>query len=205
MSWILAIILHILPAPTPPADPPMVTHHLVQVKSSKLIIHGETNVNKFDCDLYKSSGIDQLNVTSKWSDFIIHFDGLTLKYEVSAFNCGHPIMNKDFCSILKSDEHPFLFLKINDIYIDKDHSKMEKLDVSSFVTISLAGVERAQMINEGTIINYANNELTFTGKETLNMTDFGIDPPTKFLGLVSVSNQLSVEFEIQLIVTPINE
>ena len=204
MNWVLLLIFHMIPgtladdAQTPP------TNHKVQIKSSKFVIYGETNLNTFDCDLFKSSGEETLKVTSNWSDYKINFDGLVLRYKVSEFDCGHPIMNKDFSSILRSGQHPYLFLKINDIFVDKETSIMEKLDVESFVTISLAGVEKTKIIENATVINYSDCELTFAGKDVLNMTDFGIEPPTKFLGLVSVSDQLAVEFEVKLEVTPIN-
>ncbi len=80
---------------------------------------------------------------------------------------------------------------------------MEKLDVKSFVTISLAGVERTKMIEEATVINHDDQTVTFKGSKVLQMTDFKIEPPTKFLGLVSVEDVLEVSFEIKMRTTPI--
>ncbi len=185
------------------AQEPETSLHRVEVLSSKLIIHGKTNVNSFDCQLTKSINPEALSVTSQNSNFNIDFDGLVLRYAINEFDCGHEIMNKDFRSILKQEDHPYLFLKINEIYIKEETSLMEKLDVSSFVTISLAGVERTKMIQEGTVINHDDQVLTFKGSRLLQMTDFGIQPPTKFLGLVSVEDDLVVSFEIKMKTTPI--
>ncbi len=177
--------------------------HQVEILSSSLVIHGKTNVNNFDCELIQQLGEETLQVTSENSDFKLDFDGLVLKFDIKQFDCGHEIMNKDFRSILKSDKHPFLFLKINEIYINEETSLMEKLDVRSFVTISLAGVERTKMIEKATVINHDDHLVTFKGSKVLQMTDFRIDPPTKFLGLVSVENELEVTFEIKMRTIPI--
>lgn len=194
ISWILSIVA---------IDQPSVSQHQVNVLSSKLTIHGKTNVNTFECELNQAFNHEILKVTSENSDFVIDFDGLVLKYGVSRFDCGHEIMNKDFREILNSSEHPFFFLKINEIYIREETSLMDKLDVKSFVTISLAGVERTKIIQDGVVINHDDQTLTFMGSRTLQMTEFNIKPPTKFLGLVSVEDELKVSFEIRMKTTPI--
>ena len=177
--------------------------HHVDVLSSKLVIHGKTNVNTFDCELTQQFDHETLQVTSENSDFRIDFDGLALRYGIDKFDCGNEMMNKDFRSILKSDDHPFLFLKINEILIREETSVMEKLDVRSFITISLGGVERTKMIEDGTVMNQADNVVTLTGSQKLQMTDFNIDPPTKFMGLVTVKDELYVSFEIRMQTFPI--
>ncbi|MBV6641773.1 MAG: hypothetical protein KI791_13710 [Cyclobacteriaceae bacterium] len=199
MSWIFILSL-IFGTITPQTRTGL---HKVEVLSSKLIIHGKTNVNKFDCELVQLMDTETLRVTSEVTDFKLDFDGLVLKFGISQFDCGHEIMNKDFRSILKSEKHPFLFLKINEIYIKEETSLMEKLDVSSFVTISLAGVEQTKMIEKATVINHDDQLVTFKGSRVLQMTDFKIEPPTKFLGLVSVENELEVSFEIRMKTVPI--
>ena len=177
--------------------------HEVEVLSSSLVIHGKTNVNKFDCKLNQQLDEETLRVTSEVTDLKLDFDGLVLKFGIGEFDCGHEIMNKDFRAILKSERYPFLFLKINEIYIKEETSLMEKLDVKSFVTISLAGVERTKIIEEATVINHDDQLVTFIGSKVLKMSDFKIEPPTKFLGLVSVEDELEVSFEIKMKTVPI--
>ncbi len=177
--------------------------HEVEVLSSKLIIHGKTNVNNFDCEHAITIDNTTLQVTCEVTNFNLDFDGLVLKFGIIQFDCGHEIMNQDFQSILKTEKHPFLFLKINEIYINEETSLMEKLDVKSFVTISLAGVERTKMIEKATVINHDDHLVSFTGSAELQMTDFKIEPPTKFLGLISVEDELEVSFEIKMRTVPI--
>ena len=200
MNWVLHLILAMgvfLPQQT------RTGLHKVEILSSSLVIHGKTNVNKFDCKLNQQLDEETLRVTSEVTDLKLDFDGLVLKFRIGEFDCGHEIMNKDFRAILKSERYPFLFLKINDIYIKEETSLMEKLDVKSFVTISLAGVERTKIIEEATVINHDDELVTFIGSKVLKMTDFNINPPTKFLGLVSVEDALEVSFEIKMKTTPI--
>ena len=40
------------------------------------------------------------------------------------------------------------------------------------------------------------DEVRVTGSTRLRLTDFGIEPPTKFFGLVRVHNEIDVHFDL---------
>lgn len=174
------------------------TRHSVSIPSSKLIIHGSTNVNRFDCALEQNGSANALSVTSRWTDLNLTFDGLELAYPVAQLDCGVELMNKDLRDLLNEPEFPNFFLQINSIQIHPANREIERLAVAAEVTITLAGVTRQVVIGRGTVINRSAEEMVLLGATRLKMTDFGITPPTKFLGMVTVTDELEIEFEVTM-------
>lgn len=172
--------------------------HLVEIESSTFTIQGKTNVNTFECELFQNESERALNVQSQWTAYQLSFEGLRLRYEVQKFDCSIPAMNSDMQDLLKSSEYPYLFLEIHNIQVDRSNREIERLKVSAEVTIMLAGVYQKYQIPDGVVINRSEEKLTFRGKKTLKMTDFNIEPPTKFFGMVTVTDELKVEFEINM-------
>lgn len=174
------------------------TDHLVEVQSSRFLLQGKTNVNSFECSLFQEASKDIINVQSVWDDYNLRFDGLKFGYRVDQFDCNLPTMNKDMQELLRSKEQPYLYLEIHNLNIDQSNREIERLKVVARVTIHLAGKSRPYIISDGLVLNRSEEELTFRGKQTLKMTDFNIEPPTKFFGMVTVTDELKVEFEINM-------
>jgi hypothetical protein len=169
--------------------------------ASDFYINGETNVNQFKCGLKQINSSDPIIISSTWSEGTILFEGLMLKYQISDFKCEIAAMNGDLQSTLNADKFPNLFLKINDIQIHKDNTEIERLRVSSNVSITLSGKEVDYEIKNGEVINYSESLLSLSGKQSLKMTDFGITPPSKFFGMIQVTDELDINFEILISVT----
>lgn len=173
----------------------------VTIIASDFYINGETNINQFECGLKQINSSDPIIISSTWSEGTIRFEGLTLKYQISDFKCEIAAMNRDLHSTLNAKEYPNLFLKINDIQIHKDNTEIERLRVSSNVSITLSGKEVDYKIKNGEVINYSESLLSLSGKQTLKMTDFGITPPSKFFGMIQVTDELDINFEILISVS----
>lgn len=179
------------------------TFNKVDLVSSIFVIRGTTNVNKFACEINQTYENEQMVVRSVRTGRVVEFGGLKLCYPVNGFQCAIKAMSRDLQQTLKGDEYPCLFMEINKIIIDEGNDAIENLKVESEVTITLAGTTVKMIIAEGQVVNHSENSLTLFGNKVLKMTDFGIEPPTKFLGLVQVTNDLDVTFEIKLNTQPV--
>lgn len=162
------------------------------------MIHGQTNVNKFECELFIPTISDSLTVNSIRSPLSISFDDLILTYRIDEFGCGIAAMTEDFREILKSEQFPNLFLQINQVDISPDSEGFEKLKVSADITVTIAGVSQALVVGDSYVLNESASILTLFGKQSVNMTDFGIEPPTRFWGALRVYDQLDIDFEIRM-------
>lgn len=173
-------------------------YHRVKITSSSITIHGETNINQFKCRLNQPALNDSILVKNIWSNSKLDFEGLKLIYEVKSFKCGIPGMNSDFQELLKAEEQLYLLLQLNSITLLPDNDAFEELSVTAEVEINIAGVEKEVQIIESIVQNHSSAHMTLKGRERLLMSEFNIEPPTKFLGMVKVTDSIEVEFEISM-------
>ncbi|PIB35648.1 hypothetical protein BFP72_09720 [Reichenbachiella sp. 5M10] len=177
--------------------------HTVKIKSSTISVLGKTNVNEFECTLHKEGLREGMRVESQWSSYQLRFEGLLLRYRISDFDCGMEVMNADFRELLQAEEYPFLQLQIHNLLLAQNTTEIARLNVSADVSIELAGVIRDYRVYHGTVINQSAHDLVFRGSQLMKMSDFGIEPPTKFLGTIKVADEIVVEFEIHMNAIPI--
>jgi hypothetical protein len=173
-------------------------HHRVKILSSKITIHGTTNVNHFNCTLDEEGENEELAVSSNWDQKRLSFEGLILSYDLKGFDCGLKVMNTDFQEILHADEYPQMKLEIRIINIPSSNTEIERLNVDSDVSVQIAGVSRRFLVEEGRVINKSEDELIFEGKQKMHITDFGISPPEKYFGMVKVNDELTVSFSVRM-------
>ncbi|MEQ9306636.1 MAG: YceI family protein [Marinoscillum sp.] len=171
------------------------------MKGSAFTIEGSTNVSSFQCYLTKTNFADTIAIERTWRHRTITFDRLTLKYPVNEFDCQIELMTEDLRSLLQSDRFPYLFLRVKTIEVIDGPQEIENLNVSSEVNVTIAGVTREVRVDKGSVVNHSESLLTFQGKVSLDMVDFGIEPPVKFFGMVKVDNLLEVSFSITMEVT----
>ena len=72
----------------------------------------------------------------------------------------------------------------------------EELDVDAEVEIRLAGVRKKVLISGGKVLNHSSAQLTLKGDKELLITDFSIEPPTKMFGIIKVTDDITIQFEI---------
>ncbi len=131
----------------------------------------------------------------------IDFDGFDIKYSIEDFKCPLSAMTKDLRSILKADQQPYLSLILESIAIGSHNEDFEELDVTAVATISIAGVKRKISIEDGIVTNHSSASLTLEGATKILLTDFNIEPPTKFLGLIKIKDEVNIEFEVGMVLT----
>ncbi|WP_425392991.1 hypothetical protein [Ekhidna sp.] len=178
-------------------------YHQVTITASAITIHGETNLNKFKCSMDQLALNDSIRVKNIWLNEKLEFEGLRLKYPVDQFDCGLRAMNSDFQELLKSDEEPHLFLQLNSITLHPGNDAFEELNVDAEVEVFIAGVQKQVEISGGKVINHSSAELTLKGKKQLLMTHFNIEPPSKMFGMIQVTDDIIIEFEIGMKVSPL--
>lgn len=173
-------------------------YHQVSIVASSITIYGQTNINKFSCGLDQLALNDSIVVKNIWLNKTLEFQGLRLKYRVDQFECGISAMNSDFQELLKAEEEPYLYLQLNSITLHPHNDSFEELDVDAEVEVLLAGVRKKIKIEGGKVINHSSAHMTLKGDKDLLMTDFYIEPPTKMFGMIKVTNDISIAFEISM-------
>ncbi len=114
---------------------------------------------------------------------------------VKEFKCTDRNVYKDFLTLLKVEQYPYLEIDIphnSNIKYYTDNSVILK-----GVSITVAGVSRQYDIN-CKIHNVDNEKQILNGTAFIKLTDLEIIPPVKMLGLVKVKNEITINFEFCL-------
>ena len=170
-------------------DPERETMILV-VPGSEVIISGTSNVNKFDCS-YKVQGMKvpvHLVYREKLNE--IHFKNAKLDLPSDCFDCGGKAINRDFKDILQTEKYPEIKLRL--LYVDPPDRDSNKVGVG--MEITLAGVSRTYFTH---LESRTQGEIQVKGTLDLKLTDFGLEPPKKVLGLIKVDDQVKVNLNLR--------
>ncbi len=159
---------------------------------SKLSINGKSSVNDFRCYSEHQLQEDSLNYSYHFENEIIRVDGVSLSLEVDQFDCGRKGINRDFRSTLEYRDYPFIHITLNELILEHEE---DIVPTSANVTIKIAGIEQDYIVPLDAFSS-SEDRIIVGGTKTLSMKDFGLKPPSPMLGLIKVSDELEVEFDL---------
>ncbi|MBL7877934.1 MAG: YceI family protein [Cyclobacteriaceae bacterium] len=180
-------------------DSPILIHRFIVQPTSKVIISGKTNVNSFQCSsLY--SGNDTLVLREGGKEIKPIFQQGVVNLEAAAFDCGMQMMTSDFCKTIKAKEYPrisinFLTFERGPLYTKASDRFKGKLK------ISLAGITKTFDV-DCTIVVKGDGLFHLKGDRKFVFSDFSLEAPTRMMGLVRVSENLDVSFNLVLKLDP---
>ncbi|WP_324720770.1 YceI family protein [Salinimicrobium sp. HB62] len=155
--------------------------------SSNLTIIGDSNIAAFQCE-FDTSHLEESQVVGyTQTGNEIMFTGAVLVLKNKGFDCGSKGINQDFHDLLKTDDHPRIFLELN------------KVDLSSpshgvaTVVITIAGKKRTYKVPV-TIKSEVIAE--FKGNLHLNIKDYGLEAPKKLFGMIVVKDEIDIDFNL---------
>lgn len=154
--------------------------------TTKLHINGEANITKFTCTFnahYLRRNKSEIRFLKKGNN--IDFNNAVLDLMNEAFDCGSNAINKDFHALLKTKQHPKITLELNKVILKTNNSG------EAFATITIAGVKRGYSFP----IKFNSNN-KFSGKLSLNIRDFKLQPPKKLMGLIVIKDNIEINFDI---------
>ncbi len=161
-----------------------------------LVIEGATNVNLFhlsyqgnNFSYFSSSDTSAIN---------------KLKFNIPAkeFEANPEPMLKDFLDLINADEHPMINIAINEGFVSELHKDIT--NTKNKILVTLNGVSRTYYCQSEIDKSYYN-EWYLSGDLKINLSDFEIAPPVKFFGLVKVKDEVSIQFNILLILDDLSQ
>ena len=161
------------------------------MSDSSIQINGSTNVNTFICDL----NLDQVNsvITANYlkNDNRLNFNNTVIEFQNNCFDCGSNVMNKEFLKMLNTELFPNIILELSEVVTNpSDHE-----DIYVHLIVSLAGCTQ----NYCAPITLEHNTIyKALGCLSLRLSDFNLSPPKKALGLITVSNEIDINFDLKI-------
>ena len=171
-------------------------------QESYLVINGHTNVNNFSCVYDGNFYRDTLTVKAVSQGDYMHLENAVLKLKTKYFDCRNNMMNSDFRDLLQADKYPNIIIHVMEI--NKNLQEVQKLLVSNTnkkgvilsVKIDLAGKEKSYELPVE--IKQVKDERFYIGHLDLDIRDFGLSPPKKMLGLITVNERVSIDFMVRI-------
>jgi len=153
-------------------------------------IVGNTNLNQFEFRLnfprHQIFSVDYSSLTTQKNAGLFE-----IPLPVISFEASNQFLYHDFLALLKANLHPKIIIGIG------YNQLLEFLNGENYtvqnIRITLAGVTREYPVS--CIVNSCSDNLVYiSGYKNLKLTDFNIEPPEKFQGLVRVENEVMINF-----------
>ncbi len=181
------------------------TVSVVIAPSSHIIINGNTNVSSFNCH-YSNGFSKPVDLKLRKNKNKIEIDNARLKIPIDCINCHNPLMNNDLRDLLNAGKTPDIVIDIYDFYEKIIVSDELSSDVVGFGTanidIAIAGVTNEYNIEF--VDRRKENEITITSSVNLQLNSFGLDPPKKLLGLITLYDSIEIEILLRLYINDNN-
>ncbi|MGV3658422.1 MAG: hypothetical protein ACO1NX_10715 [Chitinophagaceae bacterium] len=164
-------------------------------KSSTLRVMGQSNVNRFTCQIASYVEQDTLTLVPSATGGSVKLNG-SLQVDVQRFDCFNKLITSDLRKTLKAKEHPVLKVR----FLSLEQAPQPGIScqlIKGWVEVELAGVKKVMQIpfefgSTGTPITTMNGEKLFC------FTDFKLSPPTKMAGVVKIKDEFVVDFRLRL-------
>jgi len=172
------------------------------MENCQLTIDVETNVNEFDCLYTHPEVFKNLCFHGTEGERAISFKKAELRLPIKRFDCGGKMINSDFVKMLHREGQPDIKVEFLSArwYPSDQLEKNRRLGkpVGYFeVEITMVGQSRTKILRIYSS-DFRENMLFSRGTIDLNMSEFGIEPPEKFLGMVKVRDQLTIHFDLNM-------
>ena len=158
----------------------------INTQNSYVEIHGTTNVNSFNCsyNAHLPENEFEVSLIKKIKSVEIQHEALFLK--VLNFKCPNPQMTGDLHNLLEYEEYPFIIFQLKKI-TNKN---------TAHIMIEMAGEKQSYSVNLQNTLH--KSQVVSSAIMNLCITDFGLQPPEKFFGMVKVNENIEVEFKIEM-------
>jgi hypothetical protein len=163
-------------------------------EKSELMIAGESNVNCFDFKYKKDLLQKDFSVKIDKNNGKLSFHQTTLNLHVQGFKSGNYLMDKDFYNMLKANEYPEISIELNSV---KNKGSLFLIDIE----IKMAGKSKMQTVIVNDLSTAEIHHLK--GSAKLRFSDFDLEPPSKFMGMVKVKDELAIAFDLAFNLTEI--
>jgi polyisoprenoid-binding protein YceI len=118
---------------------------------------------------------------------------LTFSLAVADLKSGESGLDKNAYKALKSNDYKSITYKQISVTISPD--KGNKFLVRTHGNLTIAGVTKEVTIDVYAVVN-ADETITCTGSEKLNMTDYQVKPPKFMLGAMKTGDAITLDFTL---------
>jgi hypothetical protein len=164
---------------------------------SVLVLDGTSNVRSFSCECAEYTKRGDLAILEK-STTTMSLHGAELQLRVRSFDCGHKGINKDMAEALGAEQHPYIQIALREADLANGLQMInakQPLPMRVKTAITIAGATRHIELDV-VMTQTGTDTYRLVSKKTVCMSDFGVEPPTPFFGLIVVHDAISIRFDL---------
>ncbi len=174
----------------------------IYVKSgSSLQLDGTSTLHNFTCttqDVEGSVIVDGSQLSGGVSDAKNFIVGANIVIPVKNLKSESDGLNDNMDNALKMKDNPnitYTFGNSESALAESGNSS--KFDIKTMGTLTIGGAQK-QIEMIVTLSKTDDGKITMHGREDVNMTDFGIDPPSFMFGALKAGNKVVISFDLML-------
>ena len=162
---------------------------IIDCPSRFVKIEGSTNLNAFELvysfeDEPVEFSVSSGNSSGKYKKLVI---------PVEKFRGESKAMERDFHELVKYDKHPEIIIEFNGF----SNIENEPDNITTNVRITMAGTSHSYTVPVELKETDSGN-ICLNGKKSIQISDFKLDPPVKYFGIIRVEDQINIDFSIDL-------
>lgn len=165
-------------------------------EESKLFLKGTTNVNTFSCDCTDRFPPKYLDAESQGGQ--TRYKNAGIRITVDNFNCRNRKIESDLQKAMKSGTYPHISIDLSETWQDErclNGKCKDWFEVTAKARITITNVTKERTIYAKAKV-LGNNRFLLRGEESLNMSEFGIEPPHAMFGLIKVNDKITFHFDL---------
>lgn len=165
------------------------------MRNSWLAINGTSNILSFKLTHNGEKLLGKTittNVIQKHNKIFLSENKLSI--EVKNFKSDNRMALRDFLKLIKSESYPTLDAQLNYIETIPGIEKEKYSKGNAFLNITITGVTKSYNFP---VSSSQNGEyISVDGTKKISIRDFGLEPPVEMLGLIKVSEWISIDFHM---------
>jgi hypothetical protein len=156
---------------------------------------GSSNIRDFTCSaqrVYVSTEAAPENFIRTKEDGLPAVRNAALDIPVRSLDCGIGLQNSHLFETLNATRYPEITFALTDYSVERQG---EARLVRMVGALRIAGVEKNYVLH-GSVVRDRSGQWILQGERKLDVREFSVAPPRRFLGILRVRNEITVHFEI---------
>ncbi|GET29685.1 YceI family protein [Prolixibacter sp. SD074] len=166
---------------------------------AKVRIDGSTNVNQFHF-YYEQPLTENFSFAVLPTDSN-RLDSLSFFIPIEHIDASNPAMLDDFKELLKASQYPKIQITISDAELLHIFTSRDVKNIP--IDITIAGMTN-DYVSPMEVVRSEKNLIVVKGRTRIQLTDYNISPPRRFLGMIRVKDEVFINFDIKLITQKAN-
>lgn len=164
-----------------------------QTQVMAVTLNGTSNLHDWEMKAVK--GQSEIRFVMDASNKVTSLTKLSFTLPAKNLKSKHSAMDKNTYKALNTDKNPDISFVLTSSTVTTISSN--KYQFNCIGKLTIAGVTKETTLKAIAIYNPADKTLNVTGTQKMNMTDYGVKPPTAMFGTIKTGNAITIAYDLK--------